>query len=39
MACFSIVPMEKQALNFPKIVHDHAVKFELSLRHSKFLWQ
>ena len=33
MACFSIVPMEKQAINFPKIVQnacDHSVKFELS---------
>ena len=29
MVCFSIVPMEKQAINFPKIVQN-ALKFEMS---------
>ena len=32
MACFSIISMEKQAMNFPKLctMCDHAVKSELS---------
>ena len=34
MACFSIVPMEKQAINFT--LRDHAVKSELNHGHFIF---
>ena len=34
---FFIIPMEKQAINFPTM-HDHAVKSELSHGHFKFSW-
>ena len=33
MACFFIIPMEKQAINFPKIVHNAQ-----SCGHFKFSW-
>ena len=38
MVCFSIIPMEKQAINFQKLctMHDHAVKSEFSHGHFKF---